>query len=340
MQFLALPPSDPRCVGAVLAHAVGVGGGKGKRLAKGTQLTQEQLDALQHSGVQQLTVAVLEAGDIGEDDAATRLAQRLASGCDEIVAHQATTGRVNLFARSAGVLALDVAAIHAFNRVDPSITVATLPAFARVDAGQMVATVKIIPFAVPEHLVAMVELTLSPTSFRLAPFGSGRRCLLVQTQLPTIKPSVLDKTALLTAERLAAIGCDAFTERRCDHRAETLAALLSADANNFDLVIIFGASAVADRDDVIPASIVASGGRVQRVGMPVDPGNLLVVGQLGETMILGAPGCARSPKRNGFDWVIERWSAGLPINNEAIASMGVGGLLAEIEDRPRPRAKP
>ena len=50
-----------------------------------------------------------------------------------------------------------------------------------------------------------------------------------------------------------------------------------------------------------------------RFGMPVDPGNLLLLGRLGGKPVLGLPGCARSPKVNGFDWVLQRLIADLPV---------------------------
>lgn len=332
-----LPLTDPRCVGAVLAHATATA--QGGRLAKGTCLNAHHIEAVRSAGAERLTVALLEPGDLSEDAAAARLANGLVAGCDTIIAHGASTGRVNLYAKAPGVLVLDEAVMTAFNRVDPSITLATLPAFARVDGGQMIATIKIIPFAVPARLVEAADALVSPASFYVSPFAEGRRCMLVQTQLPTLKTSILDKTAKLTTQRLAAISCVVAQEQRTAHQTEALAKVLREHAAGYDLVVVFGASAVADNDDVIPASITCAGGTVQRVGMPVDPGNLLVLGQLGHTTIIGAPGCARSPKRNGFDWVIERWSAQLPIDDDAISAMGVGGLLAEIEDRPRPRAK-
>jgi molybdenum cofactor cytidylyltransferase len=105
-----------------------------------------------------------------------------------------------------------------------------------------------------------------------------------------------------------------------------------------DLVIVFGASAITDRRDVIPAAIEAIGGRIERFGMPVDPGNLLLLAARGGTTILGAPGCARSPKENGFDWVLQRIIAGVPATPDDIRRMGVGGLLMEIAARPQPRA--
>jgi molybdenum cofactor cytidylyltransferase len=74
--------------------------------------------------------------------------------------------------------------------------------------------------------------------------------------------------------------------------------------------------------------------------MPVDPGNLLVLGRIGGKSVLGAPGCARSPKENGFDWVLDRLIAGLDVTSADIAGLGVGGLLMEIPTRPQPREAP
>jgi molybdenum cofactor cytidylyltransferase len=103
---------------------------------------------------------------------------------------------------------------------------------------------------------------------------------------------------------------------------------------------VFGASAIADRRDVIPAAVEAIGGRIEHFGMPVDPGNLLLIAKAHGRPVLGAPGCARSPKENGFDWVLMRLLAGLEVPREAITGMGVGGLLMEIVTRPQPRAEP
>ncbi len=81
-------------------------------------------------------------------------------------------------------------------------------------------------------------------------------------------------------------------------------------AAGLDPIIVFAASAIVDRDDVIPAGLVAAGGTIVRLGMPVDPGNLMLLGHLGDTDVIGAPSCAASPKINGFDWILERRLAG------------------------------
>jgi molybdenum cofactor cytidylyltransferase len=104
-------------------------------------------------------------------------------------------------------------------------------------------------------------------------------------------------------------------------------------------VLVAGASAIVDRRDVIPAAITAAGGIIHHFGMPVDPGNLMLMGEVDGTPVLGLPGCARSAKINGFDWVLQRLLADLPVGAEAIRRMGVGGLLTEIPSRPLPRAQ-
>ncbi len=107
-----------------------------------------------------------------------------------------------------------------------------------------------------------------------------------------------------------------------------------------ELVIVFGASAIADRRDVIPAAITEIGGAIEHFGMPVDPGNLLLIGSAGGVPVLGAPGCARSPVENGFDWVLMRLLAGPQGHARRTTGMGVGGLLMEIVTRPQPRNIP
>jgi molybdenum cofactor cytidylyltransferase len=317
------------CEGAALAHGVRVADG---RIAKGTVLGAGEIAALAAAGITQPIVAMLEPGDIGEDEAASQLAAHLLAPGLRI--DRPATGRVNLFAMSPGVLRVNIRAVHALNAVDPSVTLATLPDFATAHPGAMVATVKIIPFAVPGAVLAEALGKLRRGLISLHPFKPFQ-VDLIQTELPVLKASVLDKTVAVTRQRIASLGGGLTDLGRTAHRAEALAERLSTARG--DIVIVFGASAMTDAHDVIPAAIRACGGVVERVGMPVDPGNLLVLGRIGRRAVIGAPGCARSAKENGFDWVLARLFAGLKVSARDIARMGAGGLLMEIPTRPRPR---
>lgn len=319
--------------GAILAHSVQAGK---TRLKKGARLDREALEALAAAGIGEVIVARLDEGDVEENAAAAALAGAFAGA--NIRAAAPGTGRVNLHAARAGLFRADRGLVDALNLIDPAITFACLADRVVVAEGDMVATIKIIPLAVPAAALDAAKVVIAREGIaEVRPFRPARAGL-VATKLPTLKSSVMEKTRALTAERLSALGSELAMSVDVAHEAEAAAAgIARALAENCDLVIVFGASAVTDEDDVIPAAIRAAGGRVERVGMPVDPGNLLVVGSVGGVPVIGAPGCARSPKENGFDWVLARILSGENVTSDEIARLGVGGLLMEIPTRPQPR---
>ncbi len=334
MKFGETPLAE--AVGTILAHSRKVGD---RTLKKGRVVTEADVASLAASGLSSIVAARLEPGDIPENEAADAVARRLAGA--HVSLGRAFTGRSNFFAETAGLCVVDRAAVERFNLVDETITLATLPPDAVVAAKEMVATVKIIPFAVTESAVAACAAVAgagAPIVY-VAPFRP-HRVWLIQTRLPGLKESILDKTVETTRDRLVALGSSLAEETRVEHRESALApALMQALAAGADMVLINGASAILDRRDAIPAAIVAAGGAIEHFGMPVDPGNLMLIGRVGTIPVLGLPGCARSPRVNGFDWVLRRLVAGLPVEAADLARMGVGGLLGEIPSRPLPRAK-
>jgi molybdenum cofactor cytidylyltransferase len=319
--------------GAVLAHSVKAGD---VVLRKGHLLTRSDLERLADAGVASVMAARFDGDDVPEDRAAAELAAGVGGNLVEAAAP--FTGRANLHAAARGLLVLDRARIDRFNRVDEAVTLATLPEYAVVQPREMVATVKIIPFAIPNTLLERCRATLvDGPLLRVAAFRSWR-ARLIQTELPSVAPKVLDKTVRITRERLAAVAGELAGETRCAHTAAAVTdAIRDAVAAGCDMVLIAGASAITDRHDVLPAGIEAAGGTVEHFGMPVDPGNLLLLARLDGRPVLGLPGCCRSPKLNGLDWVLQRLAAGLPLTGSEIMGMGVGGLLSEIPSRPQPR---
>ena len=330
MFFGTMPVEEAE--GGIAVHSIRKGG---LVLKKGTRIGRPEIEALAREGVGEIVVARLSPEDVGEDEAAGAIAARLAG--PGLIVEEAFTGRANLFAEAAGVLLVDCTAIDRVNRVDESVTVATLPALRTVEPGEMVATVKIIPFAIARAVLEAALQAAPRPLLSLAPFRP-KRVAVVSTLLPGLKDSVVAKTLRVLEERLRPAGARIVSDVRVPHEVEALSgALAGGRTDGGDIVIVFGASAIADRRDVIPAAIEAAGGRIDHFGMPVDPGNLLLVGDLGGRPVLGAPGCARSPKENGFDWVLDRLLADVAVTREDITGMGVGGLLMEIVTRPQPR---
>ena len=333
MIFAEIPLTDAE--GTILAHAQR---GKGLNFAKGRRLSAEDIAKLAAAGVTHVSAARLGNDDVHEDEAARLVAEAVAGDHLEITAP--FTGRVNLFAEQAGVVAIDLARLDRLNLVDEAITLATLPPYVAVEPRQMVATIKIIPFAAPREALDRVLAVARDGGplVRLAPFRA-LNAGLVQTSLPGTRDKVLDKTLVTTRARMSGLGGKVGGERRVAHDGEEIAvALKDLRGEGCDLLLVAGASAIVDRRDEVPDGIVRAGGEVVHFGMPVDPGNLLLLGRLDGVPVLGLPGCAKSPKFNGFDMVLQRLAADLPVGREEIMRMGAGGLLAETTSRGQPRA--
>ena len=319
--------------GAVLAHSMRVGG---RTFRKGRVLSAADVELLEREGCDAVVGARFDPGDVAEDEAAQAAAQALAGGGVRVGAP--FTGRCNVFAAVDGLFLASAPDIDRFNAVDEALTVATLPAPRAVREGEMLATIKVIPFAVPGAVLdrALACLGTDP-AIRVGAF-EPMAAAVIQTRLPATKETVLDKTSRVLRSRIEALGGRIAGDTRCTHDAGDVAqAVGSALDSGAGIVLIAGASAIVDRRDVVPAGIVAAGGEVLHLGMPVDPGNLLLLARCRGRPVLGLPGCARSPVLNGLDLVLERLAARLDVAPRDIMAMGVGGLLKETAARSQPR---
>lgn len=333
MKFGSFPLTEGE--GLVLAHAIRL---DGVSFPKGHCLTQSDARSLLDAGLSSVIAVRLDPDDLGEDEAADRIAAGFRGNHHRVT--QAATGRVNLHATANGLFVADRDTVNRLNRIDPAITFACLESHVPVMQGEMFGTVKIIPLAAAKAKIEEAEAVLAAQApFQVLPFRP-HAVTLIATELPGLKPSVMDKTARVLARRLQPSGSHLEREVRVAHRADAVASALRAYSKAGEghrLIVIFGASALTDFDDVIPAAIRGAGGKVVHAGLPVDPGNLLVLGEVGGVPVIGAPGCARSPAENGFDWVMNRILAGCMPGPDDLTGWGVGGLLKEIPLRPSPR---
>ena len=337
MKFHKIATKD--ALGCILAHATEAAPlhlyqmQMSEFIPKGTVLDQGDLEALEREGATEVLVAELEDGDVTEDVAAARLAQALVLGRSGLNVGEATKGRVNLRADHAGLVELDVDAINAVNRVCPSITVATTVPLKRLTAEGLAATIKIIPYAVSEDNIAKACVAAEGAmGLRGAQISSA---VLIETSHDGREPAQKGRTS--TERRLTQFGVMLAPRIVVPHEENALAKAVAEAATRAELVLILTASATSDIADTAPAAVQKAGGRIDHFGIPVDPGNLLFLGEIGAKPVIGLPGCARSPALNGADWILERIICGLPINSDDISAMGVGGLLKEIPDRGRAR---
>ncbi|MFD3189344.1 molybdopterin-binding protein [Sedimentitalea sp. HM32M-2] len=328
------PVAVDRAAGSVLAHSVRIGP---VRLRKGQVLTAQQCAALGAAGLREIVVARLEAGDLDENAAATALAAALVPdpAAAGLRPTGAFTGRVNLIAEAPGLARIDAAAIDRANRVHPMITVATAPRWQRMQHDGMVATVKIISYAVPGTALARAcdaargALALQRPVLRRAGF--------IETLVPGAEAAAA-KGHLMMQARLRRLDAELAPPVTVAHRIAPLARAIAECRE--ELVLILTGSATSDPADIAPEAVRRAGGRIVHFGMPVDPGNLLFLGEIGARKVIGLPGSARSPAVSGVDRIVDRIVCGVPVGPDDIMAMGVGGLLKEIPSRPQPRRQP
>lgn len=331
MRFGPVPLSQ--ALGAILAHSVPLPDG---RLRKGCTLGPEEIAALRALGLSEVIAARLDPDDLHEDAAALAVAEALVPdpAAAGLRLKPVGTGRVNIHAEAPGVVEVLADRVAALNAVDPMITLATVPAWQRLAQGEMVATVKMIAYGVDRSSVE-AACRAGRGALRLRPVALTRAAL-IQTVTDADDG---EKGHRAIEQRLGALNVRMAPKRLVPHREAALAAAL-AETREAELILILTASATSDPDDVAPQAVRRAGGSIERFGMPVDPGNLLFLGQLRGIPVIGLPGCARSPALNGADWVMERVICGVPVTGADIAAMGVGGLLKEIPQRGRLREPP
>ena len=333
MKFGPVPIES--AAGKILGHHIANEAGR-RVFRKGTTLTAADIPTLAELGLQSVYVAELEPGDIEEMEAARRIASALTG--NHLTISKPVAGRVNIHAAELGVLRVVEDRLVRANR-HQGVAVATLEADRIVQPGQVAATVKVIPYAVPNQVIERLE-TLG-NALTVDPIPPSKVAIILSGS-PAVKERVFTAFEAPLRTRLEKLGAEISTvdyvpledEKGEENLAERMRNLVAAGA---DLIVLAGETAIMDEDDILPRALRRSGGEVAAVGVPVDPGNLLMLGYLEEKPILGAPGCARSRKTNVIDWVLPRLLAGEKLGREDLIRMGAGGLLEDTSQRPMPR---
>ena len=311
--------ATPASVGLIARHNVSDAHGH-RLLAKGRLIQADDVVLLLAHGISHIEVVEFEPDDIDEHAAAAIVATRCsASGVTIRPPHH---GRVDVFASHAGVVLVDDMQLAAWHAI-PGVTVATLRHGSGVQAGQRIATIKILPFAIPRHALAQTPMP----AVRLQPYGVTRLAVLIIGD-----PAVWERLqrthlrALLARLRPFPVCEVAVFHLQADSAQVTLRL---QQLRGYDMIVTLTETSIMDATDVTPASVLAAGGVITCAGAPVEPGNLLLLAQLGSTVILGAPGCIRSMARNVVDLVLPRLLAGVPVTAHDVYAFANGGLLSD-----------
>jgi len=332
MKIEHLDPKESQ--GSILAQSYNL---SERKLSKGTRVSKAIVELLNKENIKTILCAVPHENDMDEDAAAEAISNAIDR--NRLYAEEASTGRVNFRTPALGVVRYNRELIKKINLVDESIAFSIVEHNQLLAKNDLIATLKIIPFFVSKIYVEQVVTLLSKYEIFKIHRLEEKKVEFIQTYYDWQKRSIFKATSNVTRSRLDALGCLLEKETLIPHDHESLCSEIKSSLDSgAQVLLISGASAITDRSDYIPKAILSVGGEIIQYGLAVDPGNLLLIGQIGGTTVIGMPGCARSPKLNGFDWVLQLLMANIPITKEELADMGAGGLLMEIASRPLPRA--
>jgi molybdenum cofactor cytidylyltransferase len=316
------PPA--RWLGAVLCRDVIDGDGR-PALAKGTRLRPEDTTVLARASPAELHLLWLDEGDVGEDDAAVRIAAAVAGPGTE--ARDPVESQVRLVSAWRGLVQVDVPTLAAVNAVD-GVTVFTVPDGLPVDAGRTLAGVKVTPLAIAESAVLAAERAASPARdgvgvLAVLPFLPLRVAAIVRQHLTDEARARFERSIRM---RSAWYGGGVEPVRYVDDDAPQVEDALREAAASSDVVLAVGVASV-DPLEVTWQSLIGAGATSLRRGLPMHPGSSYWIAELSGKPVIGVASCGMFSRRSALDLLLARLHAGLPLDNAYLSSLGHGGLL-------------
>jgi len=320
-------------IGMVLCHDVTQiipGETKGPAFRKGHVLQQEDIPRLLSMGKEHIYVWEVKNGLLHENDAAIRIAQAAAG--QGIKLSEPKEGKVELIAERDGLLKIDVDTLYRVNEVD-QVIFATIHSNQRVKAGKAVAGTRIIPLVIEENAIELIEATCRERYplIQVLPFQAPS-VGIVTTGSEVYHQRIKDKFGPIVVRKLADYGCEVigqiYVSDRVDGIVEAIRSLLSQGA---EMITVTGGMSV-DPDDVTPAGIRASGGRVVTYGVPMLPGSMFMLAYIGDVPVLGLPGCVMYHSTSVFDVILPRVLAGEEIERRDLVKLAHGGLCVHCSE--------
>lgn len=317
-------------VGSVLGHDITrIIPGKVQEVAfkKGHVIREEDVPELLKLGKEHIYVWEPVPGMVHEDEAAVRIAKAAAG--PGVYLEGPSEGKVELRAAHPGVLRVDVERLLRLNSVEQVTLVTRRTHTPILHAGDSVAAARVIPLLIEEERVALAEKVcaeagglLDVRPFRLTRVG------LVITGNEVYYGRIQDGFAPVLREKFAVWGAQVIgVEYAPDDQAVIIEKIHALVRRGAELIAATGGMSV-DPDDRTPGAIKAAGAEIVAYGAPVIPGNMILVGYLGEIPVMGLPGCVMFKETTAFDLLAPRLLTGERLTRADIVELGHGGLLS------------
>lgn len=317
-------------VGMVLAHdltQIIPGSFKGRKYKKGHRIRTEDIPGLLDIGKSHIYVLRLQPGFLHEDEAALRMARATAEG---LTFGEPSEGKVSIKSPIFGLAKVNRGFVDAVNELG-EIAFSTIHSDTVVEVGQPIAATRAIPLIVDEAKVASVEAMASRVTtegrppLEVKPFRA-LKAGLITTGGEVFTGRIQDKFGPVVKEKLARFGSEVVRQVLVpDDRDEIAARIREFVSERVDLILLTGGMSV-DPDDRTPGAIKHAGADIVSYGIPMLPGSMLLMAYLGDTPVMGLPGCVMHDPHTSFDVLLPKVCAGERVERQDITKLGYGGL--------------
>lgn len=312
-------------IGTILIHNV-VGSDGRKALFKGRLITAADVAILGALGNTTVYAAILDPGDIREDEAAARLGRLVAP--EQIERSKPSGGRVNFYATNSGILRVNTGALVRINELR-GLTLATIKNYASVAPKKMFATLKTIGLALPESVLLDADRVVREHGDVLSVVSTkNQKVAIILAGSENGRARVQETFSQPIRARIEELGARIVSEDFVAEDESVIAnAIESAIRTGAQMIVLAGETSIMDAGDITPHGIERAGGKIELYGAPVEPGNLLLLAYRGDVPIIGAPGCIKSRETNVVDLILPRLLIGEHVTSADVNQLAEGGLL-------------
>ncbi len=321
-----------KAVGMILCHDITriiPGEFKGRAFKKGYIIQKEDVEKLLELGKEQVFIWEPKDGEIHEDEAAIRIARAVAGGNTRYDVPK--EGKSTLKSKERGLLKINSTLLYQINSIK-DISIASLPQNFIVEKGQKLAGVRIIPLTTEEENLIQIEKLCQGEEkvFEIIKYKE-LKAAIITTGNEIYKKRIQDKFGLVMRKKLEFFKAQYLGQTFCpDNIEEIKKEILHYKQQEADLIILTGGMSV-DPDDLTPGAIRESGAKVVTYGAPVQPGNMFMMAYLGNTVLLGVPGCAMYYRTTILDVVLPRIFTREVLSKDDFIKMGEGGFCLNCE---------
>ena len=326
-------------IGSKLAHditEIRPGEFKGPAFRRGHLVCEADLCHLQKLGKNHLYVLDLAEDEIHENEAAVIMARALA-GDGVNWSDGPKEGKIDLLAEREGLLAVNTAALAAFNMVE-EVMCATLHNHTLVSKGDLVGGTRAIPLVMKRASIERAASiarqngsALSVHPLRKAQVG------LVITGNEVYHGLIEDRFAPILTEKVTALGSEVSALDFAPDDAELINRVIRSQLKQGCNLILLSGGMSVDPDDVTRQGIRLAGASEISYGAAVLPGSMFLAAYLGDVPLLGVPACGLYHRITVLDLVLPRILAGERIGKAQLAFLGHGGLCRDCPECSYPK---